>query len=380
MMTSSPAHVFRRAALPLAATFALASALVPAASAAPSTPQPTDSSERGAVAEQITESLSYGQIPAGQRKALAEQASEALGEKVLPAQMGQGQKRIDETGDPQVPTLEELAELGRAAGGETVSIPDLPSSPAKAQNSTVSPSYTSGNGWWRPPGVPGVDVSAHQGNVNWSYAFGKGARFAYVKATQSWPTSVYKNPNFTQQYNGSYNAGMIRGAYHFAMPAASSAKTQARAFVANGGGWSADGKTMPPLLDIEWNPYDATTFPQGKGDTCYGMSPKQLSDWIHAFGVEVRNLTGRLPMIYTASSWWNQCTNSSSRFKNWDLHVARYPASAQDTPGALPGGWTNHRVWQYATDTGFISKTAGVDGNVFNGSLAQLRSFAKKAG
>ena len=114
-MTPSPAHIFRRATLPLAATFALASALVPAASAAPSTPQPTDSSERGAVAEQITESLSDGQIPAAERKALAEQASEALGEKVLPARMGQGQKRIAETGDAQVPTLDELAELGRAA-------------------------------------------------------------------------------------------------------------------------------------------------------------------------------------------------------------------------------------------------------------------------
>ncbi|MGP5229041.1 MULTISPECIES: GH25 family lysozyme [Micrococcaceae] len=379
-MPLSPARSFRFAAIPLAAAFALTSAMAPVATAAPAAPPPADSNLPEPAGQEIADALADGRIPAAERKALAERASEALGEEVLPAQMGQGQKRIAETGDPQVPTLRELAELGRAAGGETTSIPDLPSNPAKTPNSTVSPSYTSGNGWWRPPGVPGVDVSAHQGNVDWAYAKKKGARFAYVKATQSWPSSVYKNPNFTQQYNGSHDAGMIRGAYHFAMPAASSAKTQARAFVANGGGWSADGKTMPPLLDIEWNPYDAKTFRQGKGDTCYGMSPKQLSDWIHAFGVEVRNLTGRLPMIYTAGSWWNQCTNSSSRFKNWDLHVARYPASAQDTPGALPGGWTNHRVWQYATDTGFISKTAGVDGNVFNGSLAQLRSFAKKAG
>ncbi|MDN5755071.1 MAG: hypothetical protein L0H32_04850 [Micrococcaceae bacterium] len=379
-MTPSPARSFRFAAIPLAAAFALTTAMAPVASAAPAAPVPSDSAQPGPAGQAIADALSDGQVPAAERKALAEQASDALGEEALPARMGQGQKRIAETGDPRVPTLQELAELGRAAGGEAVSIPELPAGQSKTPNSAVSPSYTSGNGWWRPPGVPGVDVSAHQGTVDWSYAYGKGARFAYVKATQSWPTSVYKNPYFTQQYNGSYHAGMIRGAYHFAMPAASSAKTQARAFVANGGGWSADGKTMPPLLDIEWNPYDAKTFPQGKGDTCYGMRPKQLSDCIHAFCVEVRNLTGRLPMIYTASSWWNQCTNSSSRFKNWDLHVARYPGSAQDTPGTLPGGWTDYRLWQYATDTGFIGKNRGVDGNVFNGSLTQLRSFAKSKG
>jgi len=32
--------------------------------------------------------------------------------------------------------------------------------------------------------VPGMDVSSHQGNVNWSAAWNNGARFAYVKATE----------------------------------------------------------------------------------------------------------------------------------------------------------------------------------------------------
>ena len=32
------------------------------------------------------------------------------------------------------------------------------------------------------------------------------------KATEG---TTYTNPSFTPQYNGSYNIGMIRGAYHF---------------------------------------------------------------------------------------------------------------------------------------------------------------------
>ena len=57
--------------------------------------------------------------------------------------------------------------------------------------------------------VKGMDVSGWQGNVNWSSAYANGARFAYVKATEG---TSYINPYFAQQYNGSYNVGMIRGA------------------------------------------------------------------------------------------------------------------------------------------------------------------------
>ncbi|NUT54059.1 MAG: lysozyme, partial [Saccharothrix sp.] len=33
--------------------------------------------------------------------------------------------------------------------------------------------------------VYGIDVSGHQGNVDWAYWWGQGKRFAYVKATES---------------------------------------------------------------------------------------------------------------------------------------------------------------------------------------------------
>lgn len=59
----------------------------------------------------------------------------------------------------------------------------------------------------------GHDVSSHQKNVNWSKAKSKGAEFAYVKATES---HTYRNPYYGQQYHGARNAGLVRGAYHFA--------------------------------------------------------------------------------------------------------------------------------------------------------------------
>ena len=92
--------------------------------------------------------------------------------------------------------------------------------------------------------------------------------------------------------------GMIRGAYHFALPSVSTGAAQADYFVNNGGGWTGDGKTMPPLLDIEYNPYPSL------GNTCYNMSQAAMVNWIAAFSNRVLARTGRLPMIYTTTDWW----------------------------------------------------------------------------
>src|SRR5207248_7431363 len=102
---------------------------------------------------------------------------------------------------------------------------------------------------------------------------------------------------------GSYQAGMIRGAYHFATPNTSGGAAQADYFVAHGGGWTADGKTLPPMLDIEYNP---------SGQTCYGLSPAAMTGWIRSFSEEVHAKTSRWPMLYTTTDWWKTCTGNSA--------------------------------------------------------------------
>ena len=205
--------------------------------------------------------------------------------------------------------------------------------------------------------VKGMDVSGYQGNVNWQAAYNNGARFAYIKATEG---TSYRNPYFTQQYNGSYNVGMIRGSYHFARPNISSGATQADYFVAHGGGWSRDGKTLPGALDIEWNPYS--------GGTCYGLSQSGMVAWIKAFSDEYHAKTTRWPVIYTATSWWTQCTGNRGDFTSTNpLWVARY-ASA---PGTLPYAWGFYTFWQYA-DSG----TFPGDQDTFNGAYDRLQALA----
>jgi GH25 family lysozyme M1 (1,4-beta-N-acetylmuramidase) len=202
----------------------------------------------------------------------------------------------------------------------------------------------------------GVDVSSHQGNVNWSGLWSSGVKWAYVKATEG---TYYKNPYFTQQYNGSYNIGMIRGAYHFATPDTATGTAQADYFVNNGGGWSRDGKTLPGALDIEWNPY---------GAACFGKTQSGMVTWIRDFLNRYKARTGRNAVIYTATSWWTQCTGNYSGFGAANpLWIARY----NTTPGTLPAGWAYQTMWQYTSSGPIVG-----DHNKFNGALDRVVALA----
>jgi hypothetical protein len=104
------------------------------------------------------------------------------------------------------------------------------------------------------PQLPGIDVSSYQGDINWA-SVAPHIDFAYAKATEG---TYYTNPDFTNQYEGPYDNGVIRGAYHFAIPPNASGQAQADYFISHGGGWSGDGMTLPGALDIEYNPYPNT--------------------------------------------------------------------------------------------------------------------------
>jgi GH25 family lysozyme M1 (1,4-beta-N-acetylmuramidase) len=202
----------------------------------------------------------------------------------------------------------------------------------------------------------GVDVASYQGNVAWTTLWNSGVRWAYTKASEG---TYYTNPYFSQQYTGSYGVGMIHGAYHFATPDTTSGATQADYFVDHGGGWSSDGRTLPGVIDIEWNPY---------GDACFGKSQSAMVTWIRDFLNQYKARTGRQAVIYTATSWWTQCTGNYAGFAATNpLWIARYASTA----GTLPAGWSTYTMWQY-TSTG---PTVG-DHDLFNGPLDRVQALA----
>jgi GH25 family lysozyme M1 (1,4-beta-N-acetylmuramidase) len=215
-----------------------------------------------------------------------------------------------------------------------------------------------------PAGYPvsGIDVSGFQGpGVDWPTVASRGARFAYLRASEQ---KDIPDSTFPGNYSGAKANGLYAGAYHRARPDVSDGKTQAD-FLIDNSGYVADGRTLPPMLDIEW-PRANWNLP-----ACYGLTTAQLTAWIRDFVNEVQARVGRLPTIYTNTNWWNPCTGSDASFGASPLFIAGYlPA-----PPPLPPGWTSWTLWQYSDESQPSGLLPG-DQDVLNGDSTTLAKLA----
>jgi GH25 family lysozyme M1 (1,4-beta-N-acetylmuramidase) len=212
-------------------------------------------------------------------------------------------------------------------------------------------------------GTPGIDVTSWQGTINWTNVYGSGVRWAYIKATEG--TSV-KDSSFNTNYPAAYYAGVIRGAYHLARPNLSTGTVQADFLASNGGAWSADGKTLPALLDIQPNPFS--------GGYCYGLSQSAMVTWIRAFLNEYKARTTRWAVIHTTFSFWKLCTGNYSGFAaNSPLSIVRWD---MPDPGTLPAGWTFYTFWQSSNCRVTSGITGCADGSSFNGTADRIVALA----
>jgi GH25 family lysozyme M1 (1,4-beta-N-acetylmuramidase) len=63
--------------------------------------------------------------------------------------------------------------------------------------------------------LAGIDVSHHQGEVNWHAVAEAGISFAFAKATEG---ATFVDPQFLRNWALIKDAGIVRGAYHFFRP------------------------------------------------------------------------------------------------------------------------------------------------------------------
>lgn len=64
----------------------------------------------------------------------------------------------------------------------------------------------------RPGEHRGIDVSAHQGPINWAQVAAAGIHFAYIKASEG---GDWVDEHFQRNWSGAKAAGLKPGAYHF---------------------------------------------------------------------------------------------------------------------------------------------------------------------
>ncbi len=210
-------------------------------------------------------------------------------------------------------------------------------------------------------GARGIDVADHQhpdgAAIDWAKVARAGYKFAFVKVSEG---DYYVNPYAATDLAQAAAAGLYVTPYHFAVPNVSGGASQADYAVTQTRA-AAGGRTLPPALDIEYNPY---------GATCYGLSPAHMVSWISAYVATVDRLTGQLPVIYTTTGWWHRCTGDSGAFGADPLWIAAWGSS----PDPLPSGWQRWTFWQY-TSNGHVPGIKGpVDVSYFRRADVQLLS------
>ncbi|KAI5309646.1 hypothetical protein KEM55_002745 [Ascosphaera atra] len=127
------------------------------------------------------------------------------------------------------------------------------------------------------------------------------------------------------------------GASHFAHPNQGTGRQQAEWFVAHGGGWKPDGKTLPGTLDL------SSGEPHGFGE-CWDMYDLQMQNWVEDFVDEYHDLTGMWPMIRVTSTWWYRCMmNTRSLRDKCPLVLAGHVQTKEERKNkkveALPTAW-----------------------------------------
>lgn len=205
----------------------------------------------------------------------------------------------------------------------------------------------------KPPPKPrenlkGIDVSAHNGNIDWVRVKQARQEFGICKVSEG---QDWSDPSFSRRrVDEMRKAGVAVGVYHFLRPKKGrSGAVEMRYFIAqaHAAGWGRPGD-LRPVIDFE-----ATA-----------LSPAKTLIYLTQAINELKRLTGKAPIIYTGGPFWNENTDSCRDNYGCALWLAAY---VKDPQQHLPAAWSksNWTIWQH-TDTGKIDGVASpnVDQNV----------------
>ncbi|WP_022881541.1 GH25 family lysozyme [Gryllotalpicola ginsengisoli] len=236
--------------------------------------------------------------------------------------------------------------------------------------------------------LQGFDVSNFQPSADIAGAAEDGAKFVFVKSgdTMSLNDPAYTpSSDFDEQWEEAGEAGLIRGAYVVAGMGdgskASDPRAEADAFADHVGELLSEPNVLPPVVDLEagktthcWMSSDEThCWMSSDEDWVKDLSANRarMVTWLQAFSAEVKAQTGRTPIIYTNSDWWNYCTGGSTAFAANRLWIADWSSATAPT---LPKGWSSYAFWQWREDADSSDGFPG-DQDVFHGTAASLQTL-----
>lgn len=190
--------------------------------------------------------------------------------------------------------------------------------------------------------MKGIDISNHNGKINWSKVKSDGVELVYIKATEG---TTYQDLWLENHYQGAKSIGLFTGFYHF-LVGTSQPESQALNFYNTIKEKKSD---LLPCLDIEVSGFD-------------------VGDYALRFLKKFKELSGMNMVIYTGA-YFSRDNLPMEIKQNYPLWLAHYGVEPWKSNLVTLAGFTTLVGHQY-TEKGKVNGiSTDVDMNVFNENI-----------
>ncbi len=199
--------------------------------------------------------------------------------------------------------------------------------------------------------IRGIDISHHQGRIDWDKIDKADIRFVFIKATEG---ENHHDSLFVENRRQAHARDMAAGAYHF-FTFCKSGVVQAQNYICN---VPADSIDMPPVIDLE---YGGNCRKENRFENLI----MEIDDFIKA----VETHYGKRVLIYTTKEFYNNYL--SEKFPDnpiWIRDIISEPKLNDNR------NWT---FWQYANRGSLDGIYEPVDLNVFYGNEENFRNYLR---
>ena len=197
--------------------------------------------------------------------------------------------------------------------------------------------------------VRGIDVSHHNGTIDWNQVAASDIRFVYIKASEG---STFQNPLFNDQYAGARGAGLKVGFYHF-FRKNRDGLSQARHFLGTVGQRQPD---LPLAIDIE-DSHNDNQVP----DSVVVAELKAMVSTLEQQGFKV--------MIYTNGDGYKAYYTGQLELQDLWLSSFKEPTAIAHL---------GHRIQQYSHWGTVDGVNTDVDMNIFMGSEREWEQWLEQ--
>ncbi len=203
--------------------------------------------------------------------------------------------------------------------------------------------------------VRGVDVSAHQGEIDWEVLSGQGISFAFIKATEG---ATFVDERFAYNYAEAVRCGLRVGAYHFFRYDRTGAE-QAENFISR---VEKTENMLPPVIDVEFYG-ESEKNPPAQADV-----RRELDSMVQL----LREHYGMEPILYATERSYRLYI--AGAYEDCDIWIRNVTSQPRLNDGRAWIFWqfTNRRRLK-----GYQGREPYIDENVFCGSREEFLQYAR---